>query len=295
MHRSDSPLVSVVIPCFNQGAFLQESVQSARLSYSGPLEVIVVDDGSTLPGTQQHLDEIGQLGEFVRVIRKPNGGLSSARNAGFIASRGRFIQYLDADDLIVAPKIDAQVAHLAIRPDLGVSICDFLLCDEERNTFWKPEDCIGRFALTREDFLYRWERGMSIPIHCGLFRRSVISATSFPELLHAKEDWVFWTQLSLAGTGMEYLPLRLAIYRQHASSMRRSLLKMGKAWVRATLEIDKVAASTDPTFFETSIEWLNRYYRAQPEYREEIEGHGPPAAPATAPSGSSRSTPLTRC
>jgi len=281
MHRRESPLVSVIIPCFNQGAFLQESVQSARSSYAGPLEVIVVDDGSTLPATDRYLSEIEKLGDFVRVIRKPNGGLSSARNAGFVASRGSFIQYLDADDLIVAPKIDAQVAHLGIRSDLGVSICDFMLCDEERNKFWTPEDCIGRFALSREDFLYRWERGMSIPIHCGLFRRSVISETSFPEFLHAKEDWVFWTQLSLAGTAMEYLPLRLAIYRQHASSMRRSLLRMAKAWVRATLEIDKVAASTDPTFFETSIEWLNRYYRAQPEYREEIEGRGPIAPPGT--------------
>lgn len=271
--RDDAlPLVSVVVPCFNQAAFLRESIASALASYSGPIEVVVVDDGSTMPGSNRLFQDAERMSADVRTVRKENGGLSSARNAGIAACRGQYVQLLDADDLIAPPKIDAQVAHFALRPSLDVSVGDFLLCDEDLNSFWKPGDTIGQFSLSKEDFLYRWERGMAIPIHCALFKRSVLGESPFPEALHAKEDWVFWTKLCLSEARMAYIPLHLSAYRQHSSSMRRSVLKMAKSWVRAIIEIDEIAAERHSIFFDRSIDWLNTYYRQQIEYREEMEG-----------------------
>lgn len=266
-----TPTVSVVIPCYNQGAYLHECVSSALLAFHGPLEIIVVDDGSTDAHTGRHLDEVRQLApDTIRIHRQANQGLSGARNAGVALARGAYLQFLDADDLLVPNKIDTQLAQLQANPQLDVSICNFLLCDEARNLYSKPEEAIARFDLTLEDFLYRWERGFAVPIHCGLFRRRVLSDTPFDTQARAKEDWLFWTQLAIAQAQFGYVHGHWAIYRQHEHSMRRSYLAMGRAWLQAGLEINTLLAGRAPLFFESLVAWFEQCYRAHPAYRSEI-------------------------
>src|SRR5262245_7459893 len=88
--------VSVVIPCFNLGAFLGEAIQSAVNQTRPPHEILVVDDGSTDPDTREVLDGVRVPG--TRVVRSPNRGLSAARNLGVRESSGSLICCLDADD-----------------------------------------------------------------------------------------------------------------------------------------------------------------------------------------------------
>ncbi|RQS10340.1 glycosyltransferase [Burkholderia sp. Bp9002] len=264
------PLVSVVIPCFNQAQYLIESVSSALDAYCGPLEIIVVDDGSTAPRTGAYLRAAEALSPVVRVISQPNAGLSGARNTGIAAAKGEFIQLLDADDLIIPPKLDLQVAHFRVANSLDVSISNFLLCDDSRTVFSKHDEAIAHSALDLQDFLYKWERGFAVPIHCALFRRAALPENPFDTSARAKEDWLFWCGLSARGARMAYVNAHNAIYRQHAQSMRRSYVKMGKSWLHAAAKIDAMVAAREPAFFESAVDWFENFYRKHPAYIEEI-------------------------
>ncbi|MCG5078781.1 glycosyltransferase family 2 protein [Paraburkholderia tagetis] len=264
------PLVSVVIPCYNQAQYLFESVSSVLDSYSGPLEIIIVDDGSTAPRTGAYLRAAEELSPAVRVISQLNAGLSGARNTGIAAARGEFVQLLDADDVIVPPKLDLQVAHFQVSRSLDVSISNFLLCDETRTIFSKHDEAIAHSALDLQDFLYKWERGFAVPIHCALFRRSTLPERPFDTSARAKEDWLFWCGLSVRGARMAYLNAHHAIYRQHAQSMRRSYVNMGKSWLHAAAKVDAMVSAREPAFFESAVDWFEGFYRKHPVYIEEI-------------------------
>ncbi|KVP97592.1 glycosyl transferase family 2 [Burkholderia ubonensis] len=264
------PLVSVVIPCFNQAQYLNESISSALDAYHGPLEIIVVDDGSTAPRTDAYLRAAEALSPAVRVISQQNAGLSSARNTGIAAANGEFLQLLDADDIIVPPKLDLQVSHFQVANGLDVSISNFLLCDDSRTIFSKHDEAIAHSALDLSDFLYKWERGFAIPIHCALFRLASLTDTPFDTSARAKEDWLFWCRLSARGARMAYVNAHNAVYRQHAQSMRRSYVNMGKSWLHAAAKIDAMVSAREPAFFESAVDWFENFYRKHPAYVEEI-------------------------
>ena len=269
--EGNRPLVTVIVPCFNQGHYLQQAVASALAACSYSLEIIVVDDGSSDPHIERHLAEAKQMAPgVVRIHRQTNQGLSGARNSGIALARGKYLQFLDADDLLTPGKIDTQIAQLELNQELDVSVCNYLLCDESRRIFTKTEESIARFEMNEQDFLYRWERGFVIPIHCGLFRSEVLHEHRFDTKLRAKEDWLFWTSLSMAGRRFGYINGHWAIYRQHESSMRRSYVSMGRAWLQAGLNIAEMVGEREPLFFESVVAWFERCYRSHPDYRAEI-------------------------
>lgn len=288
----EAPVVSVIVPCYNQGHYLLQCVPSALTACARPLEIVIVDDGSSDPATTRWLEQAHALDPArIRIHRQANQGLSSARNTGVALARGRFIQFLDADDLLTPGKIDAQLAQFDVNPQLDVSICDFLLADEACTSFFKQEEAIADFALDQSDFLYRWERGMAIPIHCGLFHRRVVGA--FDTTARAKEDWLFWVGLALDGARFAYVRGHWAIYRQHPASMRRSYLRMGQAWLEAGLKINARLGGREPLFFARTLEWFEQCYRANPAYAEEVRALAQPveiAAPP-APAGTLRHDP----
>jgi glycosyltransferase involved in cell wall biosynthesis len=106
--------VSCVIPVCNGEAFLHEAIDSALAQSHRPIEVIVVDDGSTdaTPSVAQ------SYGDAVRYVRQENGGPSSARNRGIELARGALVALLDADDRWLEGKLARQVAELSARPEL---------------------------------------------------------------------------------------------------------------------------------------------------------------------------------
>lgn len=284
------PAVSVIVPCYNQGEYLDDALLSAEHAYRGPLEVIVVDDGSTEPRTLAALRRLRSERATLHVVRQPNGGLSAARNAGLARASGEYIQFLDADDLLVPGKIDRQVDHFTVVPRLDVSISDYMLCDEKRLLCSNVESMLPTSRFEIPDFLFRWERGLSIPIHCGLFRRAALAGMRFDESLRAKEDWLFWSTLKIRHARMAYLPLRGAVYRQHAQSMRRSYRRMGDSWICAAAKI-RAALPRDayPAFLDEAVSWHAKCYRGHPGYAAELSagaGHDTVAAvPAATTSG----------
>ncbi|EMG53373.1 glycosyltransferase [Ochrobactrum sp. CDB2] len=253
--------VSVIIPYYNQGKYLHAAVQSALLSYSGDLEIIVVDDGSTESQASHYCAQAKNLDNRVMVIRKSNGGLSSARNAGLDAARGDYIQLLDCDDVLLPDKIDKQLSHLAAAKDKLVSVTGYYVCNESMRDFRDESHTVTRFPLTLRSFLFYWERGFSVPIHCGLFHKSVFDQIRFNESLYGKEDWIFWA--TLAGTypnKLIYTPFQGVVYRLHGSGMTRARDRMGESWIQATKILANYFGGEYPEFEETSNQWHQNYY-----------------------------------
>lgn len=105
-----TPLVSIIIPCYNAERWLAETLESALAQTWTAKEILVINDGSTdssLAVAQQYTTR------GVRVIDQPNRGASAARNHGLRLARGDFIQFLDADDLLAPNKIELQIHALA--------------------------------------------------------------------------------------------------------------------------------------------------------------------------------------
>lgn len=124
---NDSTLVTCVIPVYNGAAYLGEALDSVFGQSYGNIEVIVVDDGST-DSTAQVL---AGLGERIIAIRQENAGPAHARNTGIRAASGRYISFLDADDLWVTDKTEKQVRVLRENPHVD-------LCTGLMQNFWVP-------------------------------------------------------------------------------------------------------------------------------------------------------------
>src|SRR5271156_5408452 len=91
---SDSPLVSIIIPCYKQAEYLAETIDSALVQTYRPIEILVVNDGS--PDNTEQV--VRSYGDRVVYIYRDNGGLSAARNTAISRARGFYMKFLDSDD-----------------------------------------------------------------------------------------------------------------------------------------------------------------------------------------------------
>ena len=122
------PLVSVVIPTYNHGGYVTGAVDSVLQQSYRPLELVVVDDGST-DGTEKLLQPYGSR---IRYLYQENRGVAAARNLGIARSSGELVAFLDADDRWLPDKLEAQVAALAARPEAGLGYTNAYLWDPPR-------------------------------------------------------------------------------------------------------------------------------------------------------------------
>src|SRR4051812_42158850 len=125
------PLVSIIIPCYNQGVYLKDALTSCLTQTYPQLEIIVVDDGST-----DNTREIAMMYPQVRYLYQDNHGPGSARNRGFQNSKGDLIQFLDADDLLLPTKIERCVEGFQQDSDAAVVYSDYMICSHDLTECW---------------------------------------------------------------------------------------------------------------------------------------------------------------
>src|SRR5437870_9005869 len=113
-------LVTTIVPVFNRAGMLREAVASVIGQTYRPIEVVIVDDGST-DDTPETADGLARVHPEIRVVHQVNTGVGGAREAGRTAASGEFIQHLDSDDLLEPRKFEWQVAGLRSRPDCDAS------------------------------------------------------------------------------------------------------------------------------------------------------------------------------
>ncbi len=109
--EEDAEAVAVVIPCFRQAHFLPEAIESVLAQGHGAIEIVVVDDGSP-----DNVGEVVARYPGVRYLRRPNGGLAAARNAGLEEAGGEFLLFLDADDRLLPEAVERGLEELRADP-----------------------------------------------------------------------------------------------------------------------------------------------------------------------------------
>lgn len=207
----NSKLISTIIPVHNRPGMVREAVRSVVAQDYRPIEVIIVDDGSS-DDTVLALAELAALHPETRVIRRENGGPGAARETGRCAARGEFIQYLDSDDLLLPGKFSLQTAALLENGDCGVSygMTRFRNANGEIvEGAWKGsgvtvETMFPAFLVSRW-----WDTPNP------LYRRDVCDRVGPWLATRVEEDWEYDCRIASQGVRLAYVPTYVCEVRDH--------------------------------------------------------------------------------
>ena len=214
-------LVTVIMPCYNQGFFLSEAIKSLIQQKFQDWECIIVNDGSTDRTGQEALNWC-KKDQRIRYLVKENGGLSSSRNAGMRAATGHFIQFLDADDIIHPNKFHSAIEAFKRNESVELVISDFWESQDSVHHTYHPWCTLHDKEFSYKSILLDWEATYTIPIHCAVFRKSLLQDFRFNEDLAGKEDWLMWLYIFKRNTPYVFINERQAVYRHHYSGMTKN-------------------------------------------------------------------------
>jgi glycosyltransferase involved in cell wall biosynthesis len=216
--------VSVVIPAYNAMAYLPETITTVLKQTYTDFEVIVVNDGST-DNTQEWVSQIED--SRVKLVFQENRGLAGARNKGIEKSQGKFLAFLDADDLWAPTKLAKQIQFLNNHPEIGV-VCTWVTYIDEQGK------STGRIVQNQQEG-YVWQKlTESNLVECGsvaMVRRDCFEKCGVFDgnLGSFVEDWDMWLRIAkIYQFGVVTEPL--VDYRQVTSSASRNWQEMAKSY-----------------------------------------------------------------
>lgn len=204
-------LVTTIIPVFNRSAMLREAVDSVLAQTYRPIEILIVDDGST-DDTPRVCDELAAKHAEIRVIHKTNAGPGLAREAARQAARGEFIQHLDSDDLLYPRKFELQVAGLNAHPECGVSYGWTRARRPDGTKGDQPERRTGEAIATMFPAMLQ-SRWWHTPT--PLYRASLIREAGPWLNLINEEDWEYDARIAAKGVRLHYCPDWVSESRHH--------------------------------------------------------------------------------
>lgn len=210
-------LVSIIIPCYNQGVYLDETIASVLNQSYTNWECLLINDGST-DDTARIIKKWESIDRRFKGFYQDNGGLSSARNLGLKKAKGFYIQFLDSDDLLHVNKLKIALKYLQ-NNNLDIVVTNYAHFKADANIITPPYYTLKQEFLNYKSILYQWDTDFAIPIHCALFKVSLFEFFEFPVALKAKEDWYMWTVLFSNTPKVDYITDTLCYYRIHAKSM----------------------------------------------------------------------------
>jgi glycosyltransferase involved in cell wall biosynthesis len=252
MHEDVLPLVTIIVPSFNYARFISQSLDSVLAQTWQNWECVVVDDGST-DDTRAVVMSYAERDARIRYIHQEHRGVSAARNTGIERSRGAFMQFLDADDLIEERKLEKQVEFLRKHRNVDIvygGAMSFMSVESDGRSriivgeelTWLPSisgsERDALLALIRQPF----------PAHSALIQRSVIEDVGlFDERLEACEDGHFWVRCAALGKRFRQVKIEgtLAFYRIHPASACANPRLMRPAIKRWRREIAKLVKDAD--------------------------------------------------
>ena len=234
------PVVSVIIPCYNQAAFLGEAIESVLRQKYRRFEVIVVDDGST-----DRTASIASSYPDVICVRQENRGLAAARNRGLSQSTGDHVVFLDADDRLLPEALTVGVRSLNTHPE-----CAFVY----GRSRWvsldgAPVPAPAQFAIGEEPYRSLLERNCIWGCMTVMFRRSVLEAVSgFDASLSSAEDYDLYLRIARKFP-VYFHGAVVAEYRRHEANMSKNAAAMLKSVLRV-------------------LRSQERYIRENPQYKQ---------------------------
>ncbi|CAN5659963.1 hypothetical protein BH23ACI1_BH23ACI1_01340 [soil metagenome] len=232
------PDVSVIMPAYNVAPYIGAAIESVCAQTHTALELLVVDDGST-DDSCAIATRWAERDSRVRVLRQPNGGISSARNAGLRVSAGAVLAILDSDDLWHPEYLEAQLAILEARPEIDVVTGNAWFlgsrldgqparpCPDER-----PDPTL---ATILDD-----EAAVFI---MSVFRRRVYETIGgFDENFHTNEDYDFWARTAIAGFRFVRNDRPLGWYRRRDDSLSANGVRMLQGALRVNRKLRMLIA-----------------------------------------------------
>lgn len=215
-----APAVSVIIPAYNAGRFIEEAVSSVLAQTCRDLEVIVVDDGSS-DDTQER---IARFVPAVTVLTQPNGGVATALNTGIRHARGVYVTFLDADDVWVPHRVARVTESLERDPGAGAAYHGYAGIDERGAPIGPP------FTPAHGgDLLEPLLRGLFIGQSMVTIRRTCLDRVGlFDPTLRISADWDLFVRIALHGYRFQCVPEALVRYRMHQHNITRDFAAVVK-------------------------------------------------------------------
>ncbi len=233
-HSTTAPLVSVVMPTYNYAQFIGEAIRSLQSQTYQNWECLIVDDGST-DATPDVVAELVRHDARVKSFRQQNQRQAAAKNLGLQNARGKYVLFLDADDLVEPRKLESQVDYLenhsevdivygGVRYFTAAGVDESLHSVDEDNLPWMPE-----ISGQGREMIAVLLRKNTMVINAALVRRAVIDEVgSFDERLPPAEDWDYWLRCAVAGKTFQYEDVEgaRALVRAHSVSSSRNRVGM---------------------------------------------------------------------
>jgi glycosyltransferase involved in cell wall biosynthesis len=205
------PLVSVIIPCFNAERWIAEAINSCLQQTYSNIEIVVIDDGST----DNSWEIIKRFEKKIICESLPHKGGNHARNRAFTLSRGKYIQFLDADDYILPEKIERQV-HFLETTGADVVYGDWRHKHHlpDGTSFLDKVEIAGTQIDILESLLANWWTAVA----SLLYKRTVVEKSGgWDERLPAAQDRDFFLSVAMNGAKVVYQPGCYSIYRRYGN------------------------------------------------------------------------------
>ena len=203
---------SVIIPLFNKSLYILRSVRSVLAQSYQDFELILVDDGSTDDGVDILKKEVED--SRLRIIRKENGGVSSARNRGIAEAKYRYICFLDADDLWHPEFLRSIANAIKVNPNLEIIGVRFEEVTEGHPVIFNEDPVnIKQEVIKLSDYFKQASKSALFNSSSTAVRRDVFEkAGRFDELLSHGEDIDMWFRIMLCVNEAYYIPIYLSYY-----------------------------------------------------------------------------------
>lgn len=241
-------LISIIIPCYNQGRFLNETILSVYNQTYSNWECIIINDGST-DDSEEIVNRWVVKDNRFKYFYKENAGVSSARNLGLEKVNGNYIQFLDSDDIILSTKISKSIEAIKAF-DVQVVCVNYNQFVDSQSLMLGAFSNLEKYEFTFQNVARYWNAGFTIPIHCFLFKYDVIKDYSFPIGITAQEDWAMWLQVYQENPKTYFLNEILALYRSNPKGRTSS----GSIFNETLLAIDYLNTKLDSSHFKILYE-----------------------------------------
>lgn len=212
MNIKEQPLISVIVPVYNTERYLPECLDSLLAQTYQNFELLLVDDGSP-DQCWEILQQYAAQDARVRIFRKENGGVSSARNFGLRQAKGEYIGFVDSDDF-VAPQYLEWLLDAAQQKNAKIAIGEMrrmsMDCHADDLPLLTKQSRVQEFRL--EEYSY-WCRANCLNVVRGLFQRDVVQKQRFDTAIAVGEDAMFFMQSLLKVGKLAYIDAPLYVYR----------------------------------------------------------------------------------
>jgi glycosyltransferase involved in cell wall biosynthesis len=213
------PLASVLIPTYNRAQYLKEAIRSVQDQTFQDLEIIVIDDGST-DNTREVIKEISS--PEIKYLYQENRGAGAARNAGIRASSGKWIAFLDADDIWMPSKLELQIQALIDHPRARAAYCDMYFFGAIDSNFPETYFRSLKWTAPRGRVLDKMAvKSFGIPSTLVVYRDAFTKIGLFDENLPYCDDYDMLLRLA-ANFEFEVVPFPLIKYRLHPQQVSKN-------------------------------------------------------------------------